>query len=257
MARRPFVAGNWKMHTTVREAEELVDALRPALDGIEHIDKVVCPPFVSLTAVRQRLEGSSIMLGAQNMHFEESGAYTGEVSPTMLRDLCDFVIIGHSERRHYFQETDETIKKKLQAALKTGLKPILCIGETLEQRDAGRTQEVVVGQLTAALTDAGEGGIEDLTLAYEPVWAIGTGRAATGKDSNDTISCIRGQLRTLYGEEMAQQIRVLYGGSVKADNIEEFVVQPEIDGALVGGASLDAEQFSSIVRQTAELRGTS
>ena len=251
--RLPMIAGNWKMNTTVTEATELVNEMRQGLDKIANVDKVICPPFISLATVRELIRGSSIKLGAQNIYFEEKGAYTGEISPLMLADLCEFVIIGHSERRQYFNETGEIVNKKIQAALRVGLKPILCIGERLEENEAGRTEEVVTEQLRSSL--AGIDYLSGLIIAYEPVWAIGTGKAATGKQSNETIGLIRRNISELYDKEIAQGVRILYGGSVTAANAVEFVQQPEIDGALVGGASLKADQFLSIVKQTSEIRG--
>jgi len=247
--RMPLIAGNWKMNTTLSEAIELVKKMRPGLDRIEGVERVICPPFTSLAQIKELLKGSSIKLGAQNIYFEEKGAYTGEISPLMLVELCEFVIIGHSERRHYFNETEELIDKKVKAALKVGLKPILCIGETLEENEAGNTEKVLIRQLS--LPSAHLGG---LILAYEPVWAIGTGRAASGKQANDTIGFIRQFVSKQYGKEIAQEVRILYGGSVTAANIAEFINQPEIDGALVGGASIKADEFLSIVRQTAEIK---
>lgn len=251
--RVPMIAGNWKMNTTVSAALELVKAMRDGLDKIGNVDKVICPPFISLAAVGELIKGSSIKLGAQNIYFEEMGAYTGEISPLMLADLCEFVIIGHSERRQYFNETGEIVNKKIQAALKVGLKPILCIGERLEENEAGRTEEVVTEQLRSAL--AGIDYLNGLTIAYEPVWAIGTGKAATGEQSNKTVGLIRRNISELYDKEIAQGVRILYGGSVTAANATEFIQQPEIDGALVGGASLKATEFLSIVKQTSEIRG--
>jgi triosephosphate isomerase len=251
--RVPLIAANWKMNTTVDEAVTLVGKMIGTLDEIENVEKVVCPPFVSLAAVAGIIRDSSIKLGAQNMHFEDKGAYTGEVSPIMLAGLCHFVIIGHSERRHYFNETDEIINKKLKAALRYEIKPILCVGEKLEENEAGRTAEVVSRQLGLALADVVN--LSGTVIAYEPVWAIGTGRSATGRQASETIGLIRQQIASLYGTATAQNIPLLYGGSVTADNINEFIKQPEIDGALVGGASLKAEQFISIVRQTAEIYG--
>lgn len=253
--RIPIIAGNWKMHTTLDEARKLVVEMRPGLDGIDGVEKVVCPPFISLAAVKEIIKDSSVRLGAQNLYFEEKGAYTGEVSPLMLAGLCEFVIIGHSERRQYLGETDEIVNKKLHAALKVGLKPILCVGERLEQNEAGKTKEVITGQVKAALT--GLAYSTDLVIAYEPIWAIGTGRAATGAQANETIGLIRGQFAESYGKDNARKVRILYGGSVTADNIGEFVAQDEIDGGLVGGASLKAAQFVSIVRQTSEIKDTS
>jgi triosephosphate isomerase len=251
--RTPMIAANWKMNTTVDEAVALIGKMFEALDKIKNVEKVVCPPFVSLAAVAEIIKGSSLKLGAQNMHFEDKGAYTGEVSPLMLAGLCQFVIIGHSERRQYFNETDEIINKKLKAALKYGIEPILCIGEKLEENEAGMTAEVVSRQLKSALADVVN--LSDAVIAYEPVWAIGSGRSATGEQANKTIALIRRKIADLYDKAAAQNIRLLYGGSVTAENIAEFIKQPEIDGALVGGASLKAEQFISIVRQTAEIRG--
>jgi len=250
--RVPLIAGNWKMNTTLREAVELTQKMLRDLDKIKNVDKVLCPPFISLAAIGELIKGTSIKLGAQNVYFEEKGAYTGEISPLMLADLCDFVIIGHSERRQYFNETGEIVNRKIIAALKVGLKPILCIGERLEENEAGRTEEIVTNQLNSSLTEISN--ITGLTIAYEPVWAIGTGRAATGRQANETIGLIRRKISKLYGERVAQDLRILYGGSVTADNATEFMQQPEIDGALVGGASLKADQFVSIVRQTSELK---
>jgi len=250
--RVPMIAGNWKMNTTLNEAIELVNEMHQGLDDIAHVDKVICPPFISLVAVRELIKGSSIKLGAQNIYFEEKGAYTGEISPLMLADLCEFVIIGHSERRQYFNETDEIINKKVLVALRVGLKPILCIGERLEENEAGRTEEIVTRQLRSSL--AGLDYLNGLIIAYEPVWAIGTGRAATGEQANETIGLIRRNIAELYDKEIAQDMRILYGGSVTATNAAEFMRQPEIDGALVGGASLKANQFLSIVKQTSEIR---
>jgi len=250
--RLPMISGNWKMNTTVEEARALVTEMLPLLNSIAGVEKVVCPPFVSLTAVGELIRGSSVKLGAQNLYFEEKGAYTGEVSPLMLADLCEFVIIGHSERRQYFNETNEIVNRKIQSALKINLKPILCVGERLEEYDVGKTEEVVIGQLKASLN--GIATPQDLTIAYEPVWAIGTGRAATGEQANRVIGLIRHNVGELYTDSFAQGLRILYGGSVTPDNTTEFMQQPEIDGALVGGASLKAEQFVSIVRLTSEIR---
>ena len=250
--RVPMIAGNWKMNTTVSEAVKLVKEMLPELEPIENVDRVICPPFISLAAVKELLKESPVKLGAQNMYFEEKGAYTGEVSPLMLAELCRYVIIGHSERRQYFSETGEIVNKKVLAALKVNLKPILCIGEKLEENEAGQTEAVVTGQLRSALD--GIEGLSQLIIAYEPVWAIGTGRAASGKQANEIIGLIRDHISRQYDKSVAQDLRILYGGSVTADNTAEFMQQPEIDGALVGGASLKADQFLSIVKQTAELR---
>jgi len=251
--RIPFVAGNWKMNTTVTEAEQLIFEMLEKLDRIEGVEKVLCPPFVSLVAVNMMLRGSSIKLGAQNMYFETAGAYTGEISPLMLRELCEFVILGHSERRWYFGETDEIVNKKVKAALANKLQPILCVGERLAENEAGKTEEVVNRQVTAALN--GIEPVSNLVVAYEPVWAIGTGKAASGEQAAATIQFIRDVLAKLWNKSIAQDLRILYGGSVTSANIAEFISHPEIDGALVGGASLKAEEFASIVEQTAKIKG--
>ena len=251
--RIPIIAGNWKMNTTVNDAVKLVRSMLAGLDKVAGIEKVICPPFVSLAAIRDLIKGSSVKLGAQNMFYEEKGAFTGETSPLMLADLCEYVIIGHSERRQYFSETGETIDKKVQAALRVELKPILCIGERLEENEAGRTEEVLTRQLmTSSDLLYYLGG---LVIAYEPVWAIGTGKSATGEEANKTIGFIRQIISHQHGDNIANSVRILYGGSVTADNIAEFIRQPEIDGALVGGASLKADQFLSIAKQTSEIRG--
>jgi triosephosphate isomerase len=251
--RVPLIVGNWKMNTTVIEATELVNKMRPLLDRIHKIEKVICTPFVSLTAVRELIIDSTIKLGAQNVYFEEKGAYTGEISPLMLADLCEFVIIGHSERRKYFHETGEIINKKILITMSVGLKPILCIGERIEENESGLTEKVITEQIASSLARVEYYG--DLIIAYEPVWAIGTGRSATGKQANETIGFIRSEIAKLYSEEIAQDTRILYGGSVTADNIAELVREPDIDGALVGGASLKASEFVSIVEQTSRIRG--
>ena len=250
--RIPFVAGNWKMNTTASEAERLVLEMLEKLDRIEGVEKVLCPPFVSLVAISMMLQGSSIKLGAQNMYFETKGAYTGEISPLMLSELCEFVILGHSERRWYFGETDEIVSKKVKAALANKLKPILCVGERLEENEAGKTEEVVNRQVKADLN--GIEPVRDLVIAYEPVWAIGTGKAASGKQAAATIQFIRGVVAKLWNKSIAQDLRILYGGSVTGANIAEFISHPEIDGALVGGASLKAEEFVNIVEKTAEIK---
>jgi triosephosphate isomerase len=250
--RIPLIAGNWKMNTTVAEAEKLASSLRDILDKIEGIEKVLCPPFISLATLSKVLLGSSVKLGAQNMYFETRGAYTGEVSPLMLKGLVEFVILGHSERRSYFGETDELVNKKMQSALDFGLKPILCVGERLEENEAGKTEQVITRQLEGSLANI-EPGI-DLVIAYEPIWAIGTGKAADSITAATTIKFIRDTLANLWDSDAAQKVRLLYGGSVTSNNIAEFVSQPEIDGALVGGASLKANEFSSIVGQSVAIK---
>jgi triosephosphate isomerase len=251
--RIPMIAGNWKMNTTVDDAVKLVKSMLSGLDKVSSIEKVICPPFVSLAAVRDLIKGSSVKLGAQNMFYEEKGAFTGEISPLMLADLCEYVVIGHSERRQYFGETSEMIDKKVKAAVESELKPILCIGERLEENEAGRTEEVLRQQLMASSDRLYFVG--GLVIAYEPVWAIGTGKSATGEEANKTIGFIRQLVSHKHGNSIADSIRILYGGSVTAENIAEFMKQPEIDGALVGGASLKADDFLSIAKQTSEIRG--
>lgn len=245
------------MYKTVAEARHLVSEMVPGLQAISGVEKVLCPAFPALLAVSALLEGTDIGLGAQNMHWESAGAYTGEVSPPMVAELCQYVILGHSERRTYFGETDETVNRKVQAALAHGLVPIVCVGETLEENEAGRTEEVVFRQVQLGL--AGLSLAEDFTassnlvVAYEPVWAIGTGRAATAEGANRVVAeVIRPALSELFGEGSAQEIRVLYGGSVKADNAAEFFSQPDIDGALVGGASLKVAEFVPITQAAAQ-----
>jgi triosephosphate isomerase len=251
--RDPFVAGNWKMYTTTTEAEKLVLEMLDKLDRIKGVEKVLCPPFVSLVALSMMLQNSSLMLGAQNMYFETEGAYTGEISPIMLSELCEFVILGHSERRWYFGETDEIVNKKVKAALANKLQPILCVGERLAEKEADKTEDVINRQVTAALKSLGP--VSNLVIAYEPVWAIGTGKAASGEQAAATIQFIRDVLAKLWNRSIAQDLRILYGGSVTSANIAEFISHPEIDGALVGGASLKTEEFVSIAEQTAEIKG--
>lgn len=256
--RTPLVAGNWKMYKTVAEARHLVSELVPGLQAIEGVEKVLCPPFTALLAVRALLEGTHIMLGAQNLHWESSGAYTGEISPLMLAELCQYVIIGHSERRTYFGESDDLVNRKTQSALLHGLIPIICVGESLEEYESGKTEEVVARQIRLGLAkmdlqdQSSPAGQSPLVIAYEPVWAIGTGRASTAEDANAVIGkVIRPALADLFGEEFAEQTRVLYGGSVNSENSAEFFQQDEIDGALVGGASLKSIDFISITRAAA------
>ena len=255
--RIPLIAGNWKMNTTVVEAAELVHDMVDRLDKIEGVEKVLCPPFISLTMVSGLLKSSRVKLGAQNMHFETKGAYTGEISPLMLTGLCEFVILGHSERRWYFGETDEVVNRKVKAAFENGLKPILCVGERLEENEAGRTEEVISRQINCDLSGIAPsilGIAKNLVIAYEPVWAIGTGKAASSEGAATTIKFIRACLAKLWDEDIAQGLRILYGGSVTGNNVAEFVSQLEIDGALIGGASLKAEEFLDIVDQTAAIK---
>lgn len=247
--RTKVIAGNWKMHTTLDEAVELVNTIRYGIDELERVKTIVCPPFISLAKLRELAEGSSIKLGAQDVFYEEKGAYTGEISPGMLSGLCEYVIIGHSERRAYFHETDEIVNRKIKAALRHGLKPIMCVGENLAENECGETESVIKRQLKCGLDGIGS---SDLLIAYEPIWAIGTGRAATGAHANKVMAFIRGLLAEVFPHEAALTISLLYGGSVNADNASEFLSQPDIDGALVGGASLKSTQFLSIVKQANE-----
>ena len=249
-SRRPIVAGNWKMNTTIAEGLVLVDAMLPRLQTLSAVERVVCPPFVSLAAVSERLRGTEIHVGAQNLHPEAKGAFTGEIAPGMLTGLVDWVIIGHSERRQYFCEDDAFVNRKVRAALEAGLQPIVCVGESLEQHERGETEQFVTGQVRAAFE-----GIADLgrvVVAYEPIWAIGTGRAATPEGANATIALIRATIGEIAGQSVAEALRIQYGGSVTADNFGAFIAQPDVDGALVGGASLRADQFVEIVRLAAE-----
>ena len=252
--RVPMIAGNWKMNTTLDDAVALVKSMLPGLDAVGSVDKLVCPPYISLAAVKDVLKGSSVLLGAQNMFYEEKGAYTGEISPLMLKGLCDYVIIGHSERRQYFGESGEIIDKKIKAAIQAEIIPILCIGERLEENEAGKTEEVLTRQLTVSSDRLYF--LSGMVIAYEPVWAIGTGRSATGAQANDTIGFVRQLVSHQHGSDIADSVRILYGGSVTAANIAELMGQPEIDGALVGGASLKADDFVSLVKQTADIIGS-
>lgn len=247
--RRPFVAGNWKMFKTVAEARILISELLPGLTAIQGVEIVLCPPFTSILPVAALLEGTAIGVGAQNMHWEASGAYTGEIAPPMLAEFCKYVILGHSERRAYFGETDANVNRKVNAAIEHHLVPIMCVGETLAENEAGITSEVVTRQVKEGLNGVDAKCIASIVIAYEPVWAIGTGRAATADGANTVIAnIIRTVLAQMYGDELAQMVRILYGGSVKASNAGEFFGYADIDGALVGGASLKASEFISIVK---------
>jgi triosephosphate isomerase (TIM) len=252
--RRPIIAGNWKMFTTVEEALALIDAMREGLEEVTEADKVVCPPFTNLYPVYQALEGSSVGLGAQDLHWEEQGAYTGEISARMIAGLCQFVIIGHSERRQYFGETDEGVNRKINAALANSLMPIVCVGENLQQNEAGETEAWVDGQVRAAFAGLSADQATRVIVAYEPIWAIGTGRAATAAQAQSVISYIRRVLTELYGAEVAELIRIQYGGSTNAGNMDEIMAQPDIDGALVGGASLKPGEFVEMVRIAARVK---
>jgi len=256
VARRPLIAGNWKMHKTHLEGIQLTQKLAWALtsEDTDAVEVVVCPPFTALRSISTLIEGDklAIGLGAQDCHPEPQGAFTGEVSAPMLAALrCAYVIVGHSERRQHFGETDELVNRKARAILQAAMRPIVCVGETLEQREAGQTAEVVQGQLRGSLAGLPAQQVAGLVVAYEPVWAIGTGRAATAEDAQQTIALVRGTVAELAGRAAADELRILYGGSVKAGNAEELATKPDIDGALVGGASLRADQFVEIVRLAA------
>lgn len=250
--RKPFVAGNWKMNKSVEEARQLVSEMGRGLKEIRGVEKVLCPPFLSLVAVNALLQGTDIGLGAQNMHWEEKGAYTGEVSPSMVAEFCRYVIIGHSERRTYFGETDETVNKKILMAHKVGLTPIVCIGETLAEYEGGKTADVVRRQAREGLKGIAAEFAGKIIVAYEPVWAIGTGRASSSENAESVHrDVVRNELELMFGSDVSQAIRILYGGSVTAANAAEFFSQPDIDGALVGGASLKPDEFIIITQAAA------
>lgn len=251
--RVPFIAGNWKMHTTVLEAGELSRSIRQALARVRGVEVVLCPPFISLTVVAKTLQWSSLKVGAQNVHHEAKGAYTGEVALEMLKGICQYVIVGHSERRRHFGESDALLNSKVRAIVAAGMHPILCVGEEMEHRKAGRTDDVIRQQVRGALQ--GVLRPDGLVVAYEPVWAIGSGQTPTGKEAASVATLVRETLAQLYDPAFAQATRVLYGGSVTGANIGAFVREPEIDGALVGGSSLKSDDFAHIVKETARLRG--
>ena len=245
--RVPLVAGNWKLNKTAAEARILIAELLPGLAAVENVDSLVCPPYLAIPAAAELLHGSKVALGAQNVYWETEGAFTGEVSPKMVAEFCKFVIIGHSERRAYFGETDQSVNRRVKAALEFNLIPVVCVGETLEENEAGKTSEVVMRQMRDGLAGVEVASAGQLVVAYEPVWAIGTGKAAYPDDASRVIGkSIRPVLAELFGEEISQGVRVLYGGSVKADNAADFFSEEEVDGALVGGASLKAADFIAI-----------
>lgn len=247
MSRTPIIAGNWKMFKTVKEAVSFIEEVKgkAAVDGVE---SVVCSPFTNLPALVEAARGTGIKIGAQNLHWEENGAFTGEISGVMLNDLgVDYVIIGHSERRAYFAETDETVNKKVHAAFKHNLTPIVCVGEKLEEREADQTKDVCRTQTLAALNGLTAEQATQVVVAYEPIWAIGTGKSSTADDANEVIGYIREQIASAFGAEVADKVRIQYGGSVKPANIAEYMSQPHIDGALVGGASLEPASYIALV----------
>ena len=249
--RKLIIAGNWKMNKTVAEALALAQQLKRELTGVNTVDLVICPPFTALQAVAGALAGSNLALGAQNLYWENFGAFTGEVNAFMLCELgCQYVIVGHSERRQIFGETNETVNKKIKAALASGLRPIVCVGETLAQRDADQVEKVLTNQVTGSLAGVTAEQMSRCIIAYEPVWAIGTGRNATPSQAQEAHALIRGVLQKLFGAVVADTTRIQYGGSVKGDNARELMNQPDVDGALVGGASLKAQSFVEIVRNS-------
>jgi triosephosphate isomerase len=249
MGRLPFMAGNWKMNKTVGEALDLVRELKASISGVQRVEVAVAPPFTALYAVHKELEGSPIHLAAQNLYWEEKGAFTGEISPLMLKEVgCYYVIIGHSERRQFFGETDETVNRRIKATLAQSLKVIFCIGETLKEREEGKTFSMIERQVDGGLRGLGDREMKNMVIAYEPVWAIGTGKTATPEQAEEVHRFIRGRLGKLYSGGISEEIRIQYGGSVTPENIQGLMNQPNIDGALVGGASLKAESFSKIVR---------
>lgn len=250
--RKPFIAGNWKMNMNTASAVSLASGLAKALEGVDSVDVAVCPPFVYLQAVAAALSASNIALGSQNVYFEENGAFTGEISCDMLKDVCcTYAIIGHSERRHVMGETDELINKKVSAAINSGLLPIFCVGELLEERNAGTTNDVVARQVKKGLEGICDERIQAVTIAYEPVWAIGTGLTATPEQAQEVHAMIRGLLTDMYGKDIAQSLRIQYGGSAKPSNTAELMSQPDVDGLLVGGASLKVEDFAAMVKTVA------
>lgn len=245
--RKAIIAGNWKMNNTIEDSLKMVKELKE-YDLNENVEAVLCVPFLNLLPVKEELEGTRVKLGAQNMHWEEAGAYTGEVSPLMLKEIgVEYVILGHSERRQYFNETDEMVNKKMHSAIKHGLKPILCVGESLDEKDEGKAEKTVWEQISKGFDGLEAEDLENVVVAYEPIWAIGTGKTASADDANEMIAYIRQVISNLYSEEIGQAIRIQYGGSVKPENIADLMTKEEIDGALVGGASLAAEDFSKLI----------
>jgi triosephosphate isomerase len=246
--RRPIIAANWKMHKTIQEAVEFIENFKPLVANNSDVDIVLCVPFTTMASVSEKLDGSNIVLGAQNMYYQDKGAFTGEIAPNMLLELqTKYVIIGHSERREIFGETDELVNKKVKKALEVGLIPILCVGETLEEREQGFTEAKCRKQVEAAFKGLDRDLARQIVIAYEPIWAIGTGKTASSTDAEEIIAYIRSLVEGIFDEDTARIIRIQYGGSVKPENTQELMSQPNIDGALVGGASLDAQSFAKIV----------
>lgn len=250
--RRKVIAGNWKMNMLPNEAIDYIQKFQDLVKDTEH-EVILCVPYTDLFYCLMNAQDTNIHIGAQNMHFEEKGAFTGEVSPAMLKSInCEYVIIGHSERRQYYNETDETVNKKLKAAFEYGIKPIVCVGESLEQREAGKAEEVITTQTRLALDGLSNDQVKATIIAYEPIWAIGTGKTATSEDANNAIKAIRNEIRRIYGDEVAEEVIIQYGGSVKSSNAKELFTTSDIDGGLVGGASLKPDEFSLIVNYDKE-----
>lgn len=247
--RKPIAAGNWKMFKTAKEASKMISELKELVKGVSDREVVICPTYTALESAVSAAKGSNVKIGAQNVYWEEKGAFTGEIAPGMIKDLgCEYVIIGHSERRQYFGETDATVNKRIFAALKAGLKPIICVGETLEERESEKTFSVIETQIKGGLKGLSAEQMKDCVIAYEPVWAIGTGKTASKEQAQEVHAFIRKLLSDLLGKDTADATRILYGGSVKPDNMKDLMSQPDIDGGLVGGASLEAESFAKIVK---------
>lgn len=245
--RIPIIAGNWKMNMSIKEGVEFIKSIKTPLEGTD-VEVVICAPFTMLKDLKETAKGSNIKIGAQNMHYNENGAFTGEISPMMLKEIdMDYVIIGHSERRQYYNETDETVNKKVIKALEVGILPIMCCGETLEEREAEQTKDIVKNQIINGIKGISNDDMKKVVIAYEPIWAIGTGKTASSEEANEVIAYIRETLKDIYGEETSEEVRIQYGGSVKPANVEEIMNQPDIDGALVGGASLKSESFIELV----------
>ena len=251
--RKPIIAGNWKMNKVLAEAKSFVTDAKAKVPAQDKVDSIVCAPFPYLQALVEETKGTDLKIAAQNMHFEESGAFTGEVSPAMLKDLgVEYVVLGHSERREYFAETDETVNKKAHAAFAHGITPIICCGETLEQREANQTMDHVADQVKKAIAGLTDQQVKESVIAYEPIWAIGTGKTATSEQANEVCTHIRETLADVISQDVADAVRIQYGGSVKPDNIDELLAQSDIDGALVGGASIEADSFLQLVEAGAK-----
>ena len=254
MKRKKVIAGNWKLHNTNSEAQQLANQIKIRSTEIKNTEIILCPPFTALSVVSEVVKGTSIAVGAQNVYWEKSGAFTGEINADMIKSSgAEFVIIGHSERRQYFSETDETVNKRIKAALQSGLKVIGCVGEVLEEREAGITAEIIETQITGALLGLSKENMANVIIAYEPVWAIGTGKTATPEQAQEVHAQIRSLVSKQFGNEVASAVRIQYGGSVKAENADELLSQPDIDGALVGGACLKAETFIPIIQSAEKL----